>query len=57
MKLNKEKLKNHISSVQKELESHMSMRVSYLLDQLMITVKEEEEVELFDLLVSLITCL
>lgn len=54
MKIKSKKLKNYISSLQSELKSHMTMRVSYLLDQLIIQEKGEEEVELFDLLVKLI---
>jgi len=55
MKLNKKALKNYLSSSQKELDNHLTMRVCYLMEQLRLFEKhEDEEIELFEVLTRLI---
>lgn len=55
MKFDKNTLKSYISSSQKELENHLTMRVSYLMDQLTIFEKHEgDEIDIFELIVRLI---
>jgi hypothetical protein len=55
MKFNKEILKNYLSSSQKELDNHLTMRVCYLIEQLKLFEKhEDEEIELFEVLARLI---